>query len=223
MKSFAVVFLACAVLCCAGCGKKSTEQKMEESAKKMEEAGKELAQGAQGGVEKMTDAMKQMSEAFNDGKKVEPVNFRDLKALLPASFSGFTRGDASGGRTSAMGINVAEAHAEFTTEEGKSIRIKITDFGSMSGAVKMATFAWTMAEVDRESDNEYERTSTWNGNKAFEKYNSADKRGEMNVLIANRFIVEVEGNDVEMSEIKAALSKVDVAKLASMKDVGVSG
>jgi hypothetical protein len=223
MKSFVASLLVCMLVVLTGCGKKNAEQKLEESAKKMEEAGKEIASGAEGGAEKMADAMKKMTEAFNDGKKVEPVNFRDLKALLPASLSGFTRGEASGERNAAMGMNVAEAHTEFTTEDGKSIRIKITDFGSMSGAIKMAAFAWTMADIDRESGNEYERTSTYNGHKAFERYNSADRRGEITVLIAGRFAVEVEGNDVDMSEIKGALSKVDVAKLASMKDVGVSG
>ena len=76
-------------------------------------------------------------------------------------------------------------------------------------------------DVDRESDDGYEKTSTFGGYKSREKYNKSGKSGEMSVLVGDRFVVEVDGNNVDMNTIKTALSKVDLGKLNSMKGQGV--
>ncbi len=54
-------------------------------------------------------------------------------------------------------------------------------------------------------------------NKAYEKYDSADKNGELNVLINKRFVVSAKGRGVSMDKIKAALEDVDLDKLEDVK------
>ena len=72
-------------------------------------------------------------------------------------------------------------------------------------------------EVDKETEDGYERTSTLGGHKVFEKFNKSSKRGEITALVGNRFVVEVEGNDVPMDTIKETLSsKLDLAKLQAL-------
>ena len=44
---------------------------------------------------------------------------------------------------------------------------------------------------------------------------------EVTVLVADRFVVEVRGNNLPIETIKAALGNVDLSKLAAMKGVGV--
>jgi len=85
----------------------------------------------------------------------------------------------------------------------------------------MATVGWAMAEIDKETETGYEKTSTYQGYKSHEEYNRSSKDGEVTVLVADRFVVEVRGNNLPMEAIMAALGTVDLTKLAAMKAKGV--
>jgi hypothetical protein len=133
-----------------------------------------------------------------------------------------TREGAEGEKTSAMGIKVSEAHARYVSTTGASATIKIADMGSVSGLVGMATMAWAFADVDRETETGYERTTTVDGNKAFEKYDTQERNAELNILVEHRFVVTIEGSGVEMSFLKEAVRSIDLSKLASMKNAGIA-
>jgi hypothetical protein len=205
-----------------GCGKSIEQKQAEQAAKNLAEAGKKMEEAMKQGGEGMGEAMKKMGEAMTSGKKVEPVDFRVLKSLLPESLPGMKRTSATGEKNAALGINVSKAEAEYQAEGDKGrIDLNITDMGSMSGLTAMAAFGWATAEIDRETDSGYEKTSSYGGYKAFEKYNKSDQNGEIQVLIGNRFGVEVKGYGVAMDQLNAALSKIDLAKLDGMKTQGV--
>ena len=140
--------------------------------------------------------------------------------MLPASLNGLNRTDATGEKTGAMGIQISSAEGSYASDDGKSITVKIADIGSLSGVAGMTGYAWANTEIDRESDNEYEKSTTFKGYKAFEKYNKKDHSGDISVLIADRFVVEVQGSDVDMKALKAALETVDLRKLDGMKGKG---
>jgi hypothetical protein len=214
MKRMLIVLPLALAMFMLGCGKSAEQKKLEEAAKEMGEAGGKIAENAG----KLADAMKDMQ----DGKKVEPVDFRELKALLPESLPGLNRGNVEGERSGALGIDVATASADYANENGTSLSVKISDMGSLTGAMRMATLGWTMAQIDRENNDGYEKTTTFNGYKAWEKYWTTTKNGELHVLVAGRFVVEVSGSNCEMSQIKDAAGKVDMNKLAGMKDAGVT-
>jgi hypothetical protein len=205
---------------------KSEEQKRaEETAKNMEQASKQMAEATKNAGANMGDAMAAMGAAMSGaataGKKVETVDYKELKALLPESLPGMKRTDASGEKTAAMGMQISNAEGRYRADDGSSTRIKITDIGSMTGLAGMAAYAWARVEVDRESDSGYEKTTNIGGYRAHEKYNNSSKSGEVSVLVGDRFVVEVDGNNVDMNTIKTALSKVDLGKLNSMKGQGV--
>jgi hypothetical protein len=205
---------------------KSPEQKAaEETAKNLEQANKQMAEAAKNGGANLGDAMAAMGAAVggaaNAGKKVETVDFKELKALLPESLPGMKRTDATGEKTAAMGMQLSNAEGRYSADNGASMTIKITDIGSMTGLAGMTAYAWARVDVDREGDNGYEKTSTISGYKSHEKYDKSSKSGELSVLVGDRFVVEVDGNDVDMDAIKSALGKVDLGKLNSMKGQGV--
>lgn len=213
-----IVAIAAAVAL-MGCGKSVQQKKLEEAAKAAEQAGKSLQEG----VNKMAEGMKQLEGSGKEGKAVEPVDFRELKVLLPERAAGMARSEIKGERNAVMGIKVSEATAEYATEEGSSIRIKIMDMGSVSGIVGLATVAWAHAEIDSETETGYEKTITFSGYRAFEKFDTANKDGQLNILVGERFVVEVEGRGVTMDQLKAAAGQIDLGKLESMKNVGVTG
>jgi hypothetical protein len=173
-------------------------------------------------LENFADKMKDASENLNEGKKVNPVDFRELKALLPETVGNLKRTNIEGEKVSAMGMNISNSNANYSDAENNvSIDLKITDLGSVSGLSGMAAYGWYMVDIDKEDDNGYEKTITYKGNKGYEKYDTQGKYGEISILVAKRFIVEANGNNVSMDQMKVAIDMIDFGKLEGWKDVGV--
>ena len=173
-------------------------------------------------LENFADKMKDVSENLNEGKKVNPVDFRELKALLPETVGNLKRTNLEGEKVAAMGMNISNANANYSdAENNTSIDLKITDLGSVSGLSGMAAYGWYMVDIDKEDDNGYEKTITYKGNKGYEKYDTQGKYGELSILVAKRFIVEANGNNVSMDQLKTSVDMIDFGKLESWKDVGV--
>ncbi|WP_128545756.1 transposase [Larkinella soli] len=164
-------------------------------------------------------ALKKMAdkaEEMQDKGPVETVDFRKLKELLPADADGLNRKEATGEKNGMAGFNISTAKGEYGNEDGsQSIEINIVDAGGTGALMGLA--AWSMIEVDKETDNGYEKTTKFGDYKAYEKYSNADRNGEIAVLIDDRFIVTAKGNGVEMNKIKATLEDVDLSKLAALK------
>jgi len=184
-----------------------------------------MAAAARNGQVDMGAAMNALGAAVNasnNGKKVETVDYKLLKDLLPENAAGLKRTNASGEKTAAMGIQVSNAEGQYSDDQGKNITLKVTDIGSMTGLAGMAAYAWAMTDMDRESDSGYEKTSTFNGYKSHEKWNKDSNSGEISVLIGNRFVAEASGSGIDMNALKDALGKLDLKKLDGMKNMGVS-
>lgn len=170
-------------------------------------------------AENLGDAMKQLGQALsqvNNGEAIEPVDFRQLKELLPSSVGGLKRTKASGEKTSAMGVKASHARGEYQNDDGANIDIEITDMGNMKGIAALATQSWLAVEIDNESDNGYEKTTKINGYKAFESWNGNDQSGEIEIIVKERFIVKISGYSVPMDKIKSAANGVDLNQLAGM-------
>ncbi len=192
-----------------GCGEKKSDSPQNESANKND-------------LESFADKMKEVSEGFSEGKKVTPVDFRELKALLPEKIGDLKRTNIEGEKTAAMGINISTTNADYSnTENNQSIDLKITDLGSVSGLSGLAAYGWYMVDIDKENETGYEKTITYKGYKGYEKYDNKYMNGEMSILVAKRFVVEADGNNVSMDQLKAGVDMIDIAKLESWKDVGV--
>jgi hypothetical protein len=187
-----------------------------------DEEGNSNEQVDENSPEAYAEKMKQMGENLTEGKKVEPVDFRELKALYPESINGMKRTNSSGEKTAAFNMNISHAEADYNSDDGsKSFDINITDMGNMSGLTQMAAYGWAMGEFDRETDSGYEKTTNFSGYKAYEEYNNEGKYGKLQVLVASRFIVEASGNNISMDELKGALGQIDLSKLESWKKFGI--
>lgn len=177
---------------------------------KKEDETKEEPKTAAEALQNVADEAEKMAK---DGPK-EVVDAKALKELLPADADGLPRTEASSEKTGAMGFKVSTANAKYR-EGDSSIEVSIVDVAGTGAIMGMA--AWAMIDVDKENESGYEKTTTYKDHKAFEKYNKDSKDGEMAVLLANRFVVSVKGNNVAMDKIKATLDDIDLGKLADMK------
>ena len=229
-----IALCVAAVLLVSACGKTPDQQaredagqKMKDAGKQMEQAGKQMEEALKQGGQGMGDAMAKMGQAVTGAvggaaqtvaTPVEPVDFRDLKAMLPESIGSMKRTSAEGEKSGAMGIVVSHAEGRYENE-GNSLRVKITDPGNLSGFAAMAAM-WMNVEVDRETDNGYEKTGSIGDRRYHEKYDKSAKSGEYTMVVGKRYMVEVQGNGVDMATMKKALEQINLAKLESMKDSG---
>ena len=227
----------CVATLLAACGpspeqaaREQAMKQLEQAAKEMEAAGKKMenatTKGGQDVGAAMGEAMKALGAMAGAAGGVvgsgsfEPIDFRKLKEALPQELAGFEKGESSGEKNNAFGIAVSEAKQSFRTADGsKSVRFEIVDPGSLAGPFALANM-WMNIEIDKETSNGFEKTSTVGGRKLHEKWSKSSQHAEVKMVVGNRFMVEVDARGVDINDVKALLAKIDVAKLESMKGDG---
>jgi len=172
-------------------------------------------------IDELSGSVKKMGESLASQTKIKPVDYKALKKLLPGKLRRMKRVDIQGGRNSMFGIRLTHAEADYEGRKDAQMTIKITDFGTVKGVVGRAMLAWMSAEIDNESDSGYERTVVHKGYKGYQKYNYENKDGKFSLIIAKRFLVEAEGENVTMKAIVKAMDSVKLKKLKKLKDYGV--
>jgi hypothetical protein len=202
-----------------GCGEEERQaEALEQAAEQMNEAAEQAeANDPAAAMEAFGNAMEQMQGA--QGTTAEPVDFRRLKDLLPEELAGLRRTTHTGERSGAMGMTVSQAEADYEGDDGASVDVKILDLAGVP-TFGMLGYAWMMAEVDRETETGYERTITHRGHRGYEEYDSAGRSGQFQLVVADRFMVEVRGSNVDMDRMKAAVDGLDLDALAGMRDEG---
>ncbi|WP_020595266.1 hypothetical protein [Spirosoma panaciterrae] len=195
------------VMLVVGCG--GSKEKEEEEKKDDESVS---AIGAVGALKEMASK----AEELQKNGPVETVDFRKLKELLPADADGLPRKEATGEKNGAAGMVISTANGKYSNDDGsESIELSIVDGGGSAMMIGLA--AWSMVEIDKETDNGYEKTSTMGDNKSYEKYDNASKDGEINVLVNKRFIVSAKGHGVSMDKLKSVLEDLDLDKVGALK------
>ncbi len=219
-KRWEIVALCLGAVVLAGCGKKGDQGQPTQPAGA---AGTQAPAGSaatdQGAPDyaKLAEQNRQALTEMNKGKVIEAVPAATLKALLPAELPGMKRSDATAERTQAMGIDTSNAEGQYNATDGSGadVKIKLTDTGNMSGSMRLGMSAWAMGSYSRETDTGYEKTTTVNGCKGMEKYDTKNKEGSLQILVADRFIVDVQGYGVTMDTLKQVVDKIDLKKLAA--------
>lgn len=198
----------------SGCGPTPEEQAandLREAAENMEDA---VGEGAEG----LADAMGAFGDAMNragaDGENYEPVERQALAGVIPESMADMERTSIESARDGVMGMTVTHAEAEFNGENG-SFTLKVTDLAGLPMGGFMGA-AWAMADIDRESGTEIERTFMYNGNRAYEKYNSASNSGEMSVIV-DGFLLEGRGRNMSREQIQETMGDAPIRELGGLR------
>lgn len=162
------------------------------------------------------DAVRKAMESLGgDGKAAEPVNHRDLMDLLKERVRGFERKNYESQNAGAMGFNISTAEASYETSDGKKIKASIADTGGL-GLAMMSMAAWTSFSVDKENQDGWERTGTFEGHKSYEKYNKSRNSSELALIVENRFIVTLNGSNCDMNDLKKFAEDIDIGGLKKL-------
>lgn len=206
------LFILFALQSCGFGGSKT--QEAEES-----EAKNDNSESVIPGLNQLTEATKQIEDLaknIESGKSMTPVNFRKLKAFLPAKAAGIAQTDASGETTGVQGFNISKAEATYKGSDNKNVKVEIMDAGGMS--VMLLGLPWlSIANIDKEDKDGYERTLKHKGYKAYEKFETKSKRGSFSLFVGDRYIVNADGDNVTIDELRATVDGIDLSGLASLK------
>lgn len=187
--------------------------KLDESTKKMDAAQKRGDDKAQ-----VAAALEGLGTLLGGGKRVEPIALDQLKPFVPDSFVGLPKTDSSAEKTGLAGVMVSKAEATYGDGAEKRVTLEVSDTGGVSGLVSLA--GWSGMEDEKENASTSERTHKVNGRLVHELLSKTGGTNEFGVVLGDRFIVSAKGN-VSLNDLKAAVSGLDLAKLESMKNVGV--
>ncbi|MBN8587506.1 MAG: hypothetical protein J0L94_04205 [Rhodothermia bacterium] len=205
---------------CTEAERQEARQVLQETQQAKEDA-KRLAEEAKRIGEEVAPEVKQAEKDLKEViKRPEPVDFRELKELFPARLGGYNKKDAGGERTAILGYGLSKAHAVYEGQKGE-INMHLYDSGGLR-SVKAIHAGWLYAQIDRENETTSERTKTIKGYPGREKYRSDTQTGEVDVVVAERFIVKVVGDNVPLAILYQALDKIPLGTLAAWKDKGLA-
>lgn len=192
--------------------------KLEQYGKKMEQAGKQMETAQKSGDgNAQAEAMKALMGAALGGGQVESLSPDRLKPFIPDSIAGLPRTEISAERNNAMGMQISEARATYANDDGRSVRLEITDTGSAKGLLGLAN--WAGVEGEKQTSNGYEKTFRENGRLIHEEWNGSN--GKYAIVLGDRFTVQVNGYADSIDDLKAALGDVNLSGLEKLKNEGV--
>jgi len=144
------------------------------------------------------------------------TNVKKLKALLPKNVPGMKLVEADAKKTGSIGRKVAHAAAAYEGSDGQFFQVSIIDLGGSKGFGAHSDFAWCTNNVREDSDTHIALVSSIDGRRSYEEYDSNSRSGKVRVLIANRFIVEIDGSSMEFPDIKALLKIMPIQELEAL-------
>ena len=186
---------------------------IEESARKIEAAEKSGDQSAQ-----VTAAIEGLGALLGGGRRVEPVDIEQLKGFVPDTFAGLPRTRSSAEKTGIVGVMISKAEATYSDSAEKNVTLEVMDTGGASGLAGLAS--WMNVQGEEEDDNGFERTQRV-GDRLVHEKSSKSGANEFAILVGSRFVVSAKSRGVDLNELKAAASGLDLGRLESMKGEGV--
>ena len=168
----------------------------------------------------LQEAMKEAEKAIKDSglQQTDPINFRELQKFMPEKLAGMERTSKSGETAGAFGMKMSNAESKYQDSDGNIVEIKMVDTGGFAmGLMGMA--AWASAEVDREDENSYERTSSMDGMKIFEKCEKKRDWCELSAVAKSRYVITAECAKCGIDQLKKAIKSMGLDALpATQKD-----
>ncbi|MGE4322767.1 MAG: Yip1 family protein [Sphingobium sp.] len=156
------------------------------------------AEGAVGALGRMAQAAAGKGE---DARPVIPA--ADLRKLLPETLAGLPRISSESGQ-----VMIGSTASAVYESDDRRITLSLSDLGA-AGAVALAL----APETESEREGAYERAARINGRYTTEKYDRNNRSGSVGVLVADRVMVQAEGRDIDLNQLKAAVAAIDARAL----------
>jgi hypothetical protein len=147
----------------------------------------------------------------------DPIDYKKILPLMPEAPSGWTAEQAEGTTDEAAGSKITNVHRDYHKGDGPDASItsiSILDSIASPDYVTSLTDSW---KQNSDTPEGYSKAITIDGNPGYESFEKDQKHGSLWVLIAKRYIVEVETQKQDSKELQEWIKKVDLKKLAEIK------
>lgn len=127
-----------------------------------------------------------------------------LKNMFPAVFMSGTQ--SSFEVQTAMGYTAA--NAVYPINDSIKVSIRIIDCAGPAGAGIYTTQYLNLADMEKDNEEEYLKAIEFRSNKAFERCFKKTKQCKLTFFTADRLLVNIEGDHLDISAIKTAASQL---------------
>lgn len=210
---------AASLFCLTACFGSSSSK--TESGARVEDKTEEISDNPFKAMSQLGDMANKMAEKQKEmanRKPVDPVKFDKLVELLPADQDGFKPVGEAKGETTAMGewkiSTASQSYVKGEGEERQRIKIDIVD----GGFVPMVYAPFTMMQgFSRESTDGWSKGITIDGQPAIEEWQKKSKDAKVTTLVNDRFLVTIDGDNVDPDTVKNWVGIVDLKKVAALQ------
>ncbi len=144
--------------------------------------------------------------------RAQTVDFKQLIPFVDLKLSGWTANSKPDGTTNKEGdFTLSEARATYRSGD-RTMEIVVMDFKG-----KIIPFLGPDDQMQRETSEETRRATTLRGLKAMEIFRPQDRHGELNISVADRFWVKINGDGIDNLEVlRAVAQQMNLPKLAEL-------
>lgn len=145
------------------------------------------------------------------------VHFTKLLPFFPEPPVGWKAEKPDGNTQESEGFSLTTAgrtYVQGEAEDAPAVTVNIIDAGNNKQFYDTTTAAWSTSQ---ETANGYVKTLTLDGNRGFEQFAKDGEVGNLWVIVANRFFVQIETTNLAPTEMQRWLKKLDLKKLAGLK------
>ena len=193
-----------AVLALAACGGSKESAKVKEG-----ETVSSNPIGLMRQIAKAGEDLEKMQKDLENLKPVDPIHFSELIKFLPQPPSGW-ESTAPTGSSNKMGEwSFTEVKRDYSQAD-KRIEVQILDW-----AFRKELYAgfFMAAAFSQESTEGYNKGIKIGEDPGREEYKTADKHGTLTILVGKRFLVTIQGNNIEAAELRQWWDRIDSAGL----------
>ncbi len=152
-----------------------------------------------------------MQKNIEELSELTPVTKNQIKAWMPKKLGDLKRTEYNIG--SQIGVSVFKL--SFKGVDKKKINITISD-GAGNGSALVAMFSiFQNIDIDTENESSYERTQTFDGQRALVKYQSSEnyEKTTLQCLINERFGIEANAWNMEPQDLWNYIKQLEIEKL----------
>ena len=144
----------------------------------------------------------------------ELMSFKDLMEYLPDIPQGWTAQKPQGETNSFGDYGVSQVSQTFKREDNDK-QIKVSIFDGAFNSILSAPFRLT-TEFNRESTESYNKAVTIDNIPGREIYNYSNKQGSLHLLVDSRFLVQIEGSNIEEADLREWWRSLDRQSLRAI-------
>ena len=202
MKSFIAVFIA-VILLITACNNKKPNNPQGNTETLENKSAQDIAKD---NLEKMSGTGDDMKKRMEDLQKLPPLSLDELKKILPEELNGIKRSNYSATAMGGTGV----VSGKYKMNDESSIEIVVYDCaGPMGVGIYSAQFM-AFNNFEQEDDNGYTKTTTFDGNKAVERFEKNNNEYNITYFTGNRFLINLKGENTTLDELKAASKNINL-------------